>query len=165
MNFVNRIGGKAANFAEMLKVDVDGVPIPVPENSFAIPFHYYDQHMRDAGLDLAIDQMLNDPTFQSDPAYRKQKLEELQDNIKDHPLDPVLIALVTTEINDFSEFSSFRFRSSTNAEDLEIFSGAGLYSSHSAKKGDTKKRLRKQLKRYMQAFGIGELLKKEAILK
>ena len=147
LDFVNRIGGKAANFAEMLKVEVDGAPIPVPENSFAIPFYYYDQHMKDAGLDLELEQMLNDPVFQSDPVFRKQKLEKFQDDIKDHPLDPVLIALVTSEIRDFAEFSSFRFRSSTNAEDLEIFSGAGLYNSHSAKKGDAKKTIERAIKK------------------
>ena len=38
------------------------------------------------------------------------------------------------KINYFDQFESFRFRSSTNAEDLENFNGAGLYDSKAAKK-------------------------------
>ncbi|MCB0840137.1 MAG: T9SS type A sorting domain-containing protein, partial [Bacteroidetes bacterium] len=145
--FVDKIGGKAANFAEMLKVKANGVSIPVPEGYFAIPFYYYDQHIKDAGLDVFIDQMLKDQNFIENPAFRRQKLEELQDKIKDYPLDPVLIALVTSEIDDFRDFDAYRFRSSTNAEDLEIFSGAGLYDSYSAKKGDDKKTIENAIKK------------------
>ena len=133
-SFVDRIGGKAANFAEILKVP--GSPaIPVPELSFAIPFHYYDQHLKHHGLDVYIHNMLQDADFQTFPSIRKQKLEELQDSIRTAPIDAALVALVKAKIEHFAEFSSIRFRSSTNAEDLEAFSGAGLYSSYSAKKG------------------------------
>ncbi len=145
--YLDIIGGKAANFAEILNVSFDGNPIPTPESSFAIPFYYYDQHLKDAGLDIYIEQMLREEDFINNPAIRKARLENLQNRIKDHPLNPDLINLVKNKIKNFEEFSSFRFRSSTNAEDLESFSGAGLYSSYSAKKNDVNKTIEKAIKK------------------
>lgn len=145
--YVDIIGGKATNFAEILNVDIAGEPIPVPENPFAIPFYYYDQHLKESGLDIFIQEMLEDEYFISSPSIRKERLEDLQDRIKDHPLDPVLIELVENKINNFQEFEAFRFRSSTNAEDLESFSGAGLYSSYSAKKDHHSKTIEKAIKK------------------
>lgn len=141
------IGGKAANFAEILKVRVEGQPIPVPENFFAIPFFYYDQHLKQAGLDGFIEQLLADETFNSDPAVRKARLEDLQDRIKAHPIDQDLVDLVRARIRNFADFDAFRFRSSTNAEDLELFSGAGLYNSYSAKKDDPSKTIERAIKK------------------
>jgi len=146
-NYLDVIGGKATNFAEILNVSVDGNIIPTPESSFAIPFYYYEKHLKDAGLDLVIKDMLEDPTFINSPAIRKARLEQLQDQIKDFPLDEGLVDLVRTQINDFQQFSAFRFRSSTNAEDLESFSGAGLYSSYSAKKDHPTKTIDRAIKK------------------
>lgn len=146
-SYVDIIGGKAANFAEILNVSYQGKPIPTPESSFAIPFYYYEQHLKSAGLEVFIEEMLQDADFLQYPAVRKARLEDLQDRIEDHPLNPELTELVRTEIKDFADFPSFRFRSSTNAEDLEDFSGAGLYSSYSAKKNDPKKTIDRRIKK------------------
>ena len=143
-NFVDRIGGKAANFAEILKVNG---PIPVPEGAFAIPFFYYERHIKQAGLDVFIDQMLKEAQFQSDPAYRQAKLAELQERIKDYPLAGDLVNLVKNKINNFADFEAIRFRSSTNAEDLESFSGAGLYNSYSAKKDHKSKTIENAIRK------------------
>ncbi|MEM7367894.1 MAG: PEP/pyruvate-binding domain-containing protein [Bacteroidota bacterium] len=137
-SFVDRIGGKAANFSEILKVDGDPA-IPTPEASFAIPFHYYQAHIEQSGLDVHIAQLLQDTDFLHFPSIRQAKLTEIRDSILHTPIDPALVNLVLKKIDYFQEFSAFRFRSSTNAEDLEGFSGAGLYSSHSAKKGHQSK--------------------------
>lgn len=139
--FLDIIGGKATNFAEMLNVTVAGNPIPTPESSFAIPFYYYEQHLKKHGLDIYIDEMLSDAEFINSPAIRKAKLADLRTKIKNYPLDAALENLVKNQINNFGEFPSYRFRSSTNAEDLASFSGAGLYSSHSAKANDSDKRI------------------------
>jgi len=141
------VGGKASNFAEMLNVSIDGYPIPTPEDAFAIPFYYYDKHLKDSGLDLVINQMLVNEDFINSPAIRKVMLEDLQDQIKAHPLDPALLDLVKNRINDFQDFYSYRFRSSTNAEDLESFSGAGLYSSYSAKRDHPTKTIDRAIKK------------------
>ena len=145
--YLDIIGGKATNFAEILNVAVDGNPIPTPESSFAIPFYFYEKHIKDAGLDIVINEMLADSDFINSPDIRKARLESLQDQIKAFPLDQGLLDLVNDRINNFQEFSAFRFRSSTNAEDLESFSGAGLYSSYSAKKDNPNKTIDRAIKK------------------
>ena len=145
--YLDIIGGKATNFAEILNVSLNGNAIPTPESSFAIPFYYYDKHLKDAGLDVAINEMLAEEDFINSPEVRKARLKDLRRQIKDYPLDPVLIDLVKNKIHHFQDFSSFRFRSSTNAEDLESFSGAGLYSSYSAKKDNPNKTIERAIKK------------------
>ena len=134
---VNLVGGKAANFAELLKIK--NPPIPTPENAFAIPFFYYSQHIKNNQIEPFINQILADENFKTNQEYRQEKLRELQEKILDAPINQELVEMVRSKINDFKSFESFRFRSSTNAEDLEFFSGAGLYDSFSAKKGDETK--------------------------
>ncbi len=131
INSVNIIGGKAANFAELLKVQHP--KIPTPENPFAIPFFYYNQHIQNNKIDEIIHQLLSDETFQTNQDYRKEKLSQLRNLIVESPINPDLADLVRQKINDFANFKAYRFRSSTNAEDLDFFSGAGLYDSFSAK--------------------------------
>ncbi|MEP4534499.1 MAG: PEP/pyruvate-binding domain-containing protein [Cyclobacteriaceae bacterium] len=131
-SFVDRIGGKAANFGELL--NVSSVHIPTPENAFAIPFYYYQQHMESYGLDVWIADLIADASFQLDADYRRSMLTKLQDSIMSSPINQNLVSMVREKIHDFRDFNAFRFRSSTNAEDLEEFSGAGLYDSYSAKK-------------------------------
>ncbi len=142
--YLDRIGGKAANFGELL--NVQAIPIPTPENSFAIPFYYYDQHMKRYGLDRWIAELIEDNDFQGDAAIRASKLNQLKDSISSSPIDPALVAMVLSKIDNFAQFDSFRFRSSTNAEDLEDFSGAGLYDSFSAKKGSSTKTIEAAIK-------------------
>ncbi len=145
--WVDRIGGKAANFAELLKINEEGLSVPVPEQSFAIPFHYYEQHIQNAGLDIYIEQMLTDPLFNSDQGIRRQMLDALRDSIRNAPINPVLVGIVRNWIGDFAQFPAFRFRSSTNAEDLAFFSGAGLYDSYSAKKGHDQKTIENAIRK------------------
>ena len=145
--YLDVVGGKASNFAEILNVTVGGNPIPTPEDAFAIPFYYYDQHLKNSGLDLVMEQMLVNEDFINSPIVRKVMLEDLQDQIKAYPLDPVLVDLVKNKIGDFQDFPAYRFRSSTNAEDLESFSGACLYSSYSAKKNHPTKTIDRAIKK------------------
>jgi len=140
---VNLIGGKAANFAELVGLG----SIPVPENAFAIPFFYYQKHMTDHGLDTIVNNLLNDEEFKTNFEYRKAKLAELRQRIIDAPLNPEFLALVMDRIHRFHDFNAYRFRSSTNAEDLENFSGAGLYDSFSAKKDHQNKTVDRAIKK------------------
>ena len=142
---VNLIGGKAANFAELLKIHHPD--IPTPENSFAIPFYYYQQHIQNNQIDAFIEQLLNDKEFETNQQYRQEKLEELRNKIIQAPIDQNLVKMVRTKIEDFKDFVSYRFRSSTNAEDLEFFSGAGLYDSFSAKKNHETKTIENAIKK------------------
>lgn len=144
-SFVDRIGGKAANFSELL--NVSSTHIPTPENAFAIPFYYYQQHMETYGLDVWVSDLIADASFQLDADYRSSMLAQLQDSIRSLPINHELTNLVRAKINDFNGFDAFRFRSSTNAEDLEGFSGAGLYDSYSAKNGHATKTIESAIKK------------------
>ncbi|MEQ9301425.1 MAG: PEP/pyruvate-binding domain-containing protein [Cyclobacteriaceae bacterium] len=147
ISFTDRVGGKAANFAELLKINSSGKPLPTPEGAFAIPFHYYDQHMERYGLTAFLSEILEQPHFQNDIAYREDMLAQLRDSIINSPIDLALVGLVRSQIEDFRNFSSYRFRSSTNAEDLEDFSGAGLYDSYSGKKDHSTKTIENAIKK------------------
>lgn len=131
VNSVSLIGGKAANFAELKKINVANYGIlPMPEGDFAIPFSYYYNHIKKYGLDVFIDRMLKDPGFRTDAAWRNKQLKILRDSIKSSPLDPDLLHLVVQHLSTSGNYTDFRFRSSTNAEDIEGFNGAGLYESY-----------------------------------
>lgn len=148
ITYINKIGGKAAQFAEILNVEYgEGKTIPVPENAFAIPFYYYHQHMEAYGLNERLFALLKEERFNTEPAYREAQLSELRKSIENSPLSKELVAQVRAKINNFKEFESFRFRSSTNAEDLEEFSGAGLYQSKSGKKEHDTKTIENAIRR------------------
>jgi phosphoenolpyruvate synthase/pyruvate phosphate dikinase len=142
---VKLIGGKAANFAELLKIR--NPSIPTPENAFAIPFFYYSQHIKNNLIEPYINQILAEENFKTNLEYRQEKLKELQEKILVAPISQELVEMVRSKIDDFKTFEAFRFRSSTNAEDLEFFSGAGLYDSFSAKKNDETKTIEMVIKK------------------
>jgi len=148
LNSVSLIGGKAANFAELAKIIISGYgPLPLPEGYFAIPFYYYCRHIKKYGLDVFIDSMLNDTVFQTDVVWRQQQLLRLQDSIKKCPLDTTLIRLVKERVRALSNYQNIRFRSSTNAEDIEGFNGAGLYDSFTGTLNDPDKPIDKAIKK------------------
>ncbi len=142
---VNFIGGKAANFAELMKIK--NPAIPTPENPFAIPFYYYSQHIKNNNIKPFIQELLNDENFKTNQEYRQEKLKELQKKILDAPINQELVEMVISKIDNFKTFGAYRFRSSTNAEDLEFFSGAGLYDSFSAKQGVETKTVENAIKK------------------
>lgn len=107
--------------------------------AFGIPIYWYREHMTTNGLDAMVDEMLADPEFQGSASVRADRLDELQDAIKDAPMNPALLEAVTDKmIHDFGNIR-MRFRSSTNAEDLGGFTGAGLYTSKTGDLNDPDK--------------------------
>lgn len=88
----------------------------------------------DVGLPMPayIDRLLDDPTFTTDGAVRAAALHGLRTAIERAPVAPASgAALVDMARAQFGDHA-FRLRSSTNAEDLRGFSGAGLYDSVTA---------------------------------
>ncbi|KAB2909157.1 MAG: hypothetical protein F9K40_03985 [Kofleriaceae bacterium] len=124
-------GGKAAHFGAL--TFVEGVPMP---KGFAIPIYYYRQFMEANGFDARVTAMIADPAFTNDPAVRDQQLAQLRADIEAAPIDAAFVQLVTTKLNAEYPDTRMRFRSSTNAEDLDGFTGAGLYTSVSGQPGD-----------------------------
>jgi hypothetical protein len=136
---VSTIGGKAANFAELMAVTNALQPIPLPEGAFAIPISYYWNHLKNHKIDVYLKEMLANPEFKTNNAIRILMLNNLQNLIKDASVDTNLVKLINKKVETINGFTNIRFRSSTNAEDIEGFNGAGLYNSYTAIKGDNKK--------------------------
>ena len=122
---VPAFGGKATNMAVLQ--GIPGVPAP---DCMGLPVAHYDRHMRDNGLWELYAELSARPEW-GDPVARAGLLEELQAAILAAPVDPALLALLVDRIDRDFDRIRMRFRSSTNAEDLGNFTGAGLYDSKS----------------------------------
>ena len=120
-----RVGAKAAQLGELAQITP---PVPIPRG-FALPFHAYLDHLHRNGLDAEITSMLADATFQRDPVERERRLAAIRERIAHAPVDPALLTRLHARINAMFPHTRVRFRSSTNAEDLPGFNGAGLYRS------------------------------------
>ena len=119
-------GAKSANVATMRTFGFPDQTIP---DGFAIPFYYYQEFMKYNGFFDAVDDMLNNPEFQSDLTKRIETLDALRDEIRDADMPQWMLDDLENMQNLFPEGTSIRCRSSTNNEDLPGFSGAGLYTS------------------------------------
>ncbi|BCE02534.1 PEP/pyruvate-binding domain-containing protein [Marinicellulosiphila megalodicopiae] len=138
------IGAKAAQFAELYNVDSfntvtscgTDIHFDVPEQAFAIPIYYYQQHFINSGAQDFLNDLFLDAEFLDDAAIRALKLKELQNILLNYPVDSTFLTDVEQIVfNKYGE-SKVRFRSSSNTEDLAEFNGAGLYHSLSAQIGD-----------------------------
>lgn len=76
--------------------------------------------------------LLADPGFTADASLREAALDGLRYHIKHLPMDPGFAAALDARVAELCGNVKVRLRSSTNAEDLPNFSGAGLYDSVSA---------------------------------
>ena len=100
------VGAKAAQLGEAARLE--GVSTP---GGFAVPFSHYAAHFARSGARA-------EPTLASRRAA-----------IRRAPVDRALLRRVAERIAAFDEAQRVILRSSTNAEDLPGFTGAGLYES------------------------------------
>lgn len=117
------VGAKAAQMGRLGRIE--GITTP---GGFAIPFHAYLDHLAAAGLNGKIGAMLGDEGFVRDGAVRALHLQRLREAIRAHPVDTGLLQTLMLKLRGLAG-RRLIFRSSTNAEDLDGFSGAGLYDS------------------------------------
>lgn len=120
-------GGKATNYAVLPKIGGN----LNPPKAFAVPVYFYDQFLVENGFDTRIDEMLADPNFKQDAETRDLMLQSLRDDMRATPLNADFEAAVIAKLDAEYPGVRMRFRSSTNAEDLDGFTGAGLYTSES----------------------------------
>ncbi|MEO7983977.1 MAG: PEP/pyruvate-binding domain-containing protein [Bacteroidota bacterium] len=143
---VSLVGGKAANFSELTKIKVDKKALPIPEGAFAIPFFYYYQHLQRNHIMESLDSLLNDPAV-NDPEKTDARLKQIRLAIKEAPLNKAFLDAVVKRLKaNGNEFVNYRFRSSTNAEDVKGFNGAGLYESKTGSLEDAAKPIEKAIK-------------------
>ncbi len=119
-------GGKSANLGEVLNARLPGIVVP---NGFTIPFYYYDEFIKRNKLDDVIFGLLNDQKFVHDPAYRREKLVQLRQQVEAAEFAPELRKLVLEKVAREYSGKGLFVRSSSNSEDLPNFSGAGLYTT------------------------------------
>jgi hypothetical protein len=119
-------GSKSANLGEMMNVKIPGVIVP---DGFTVPFYWYDKFMKDNGFDQTVDALLDDNNFVHNPRIRRQKLEEFRQKIQNGNFDENLKTEIIQKWKTGLKGQGVFVRSSSNAEDLPNFSGAGLYSS------------------------------------
>lgn len=138
-NDIRYVGGKAANYSILRRA--------IPENSRVAMAFSFD--LWNAFLDQSLDNgrtlreeiamRLADHTFPpASVAALEHELEQIRALIRDDDathFSPVLQEAVIEALTDpaygFDPNQKIRFRSSTNVEDSEHFSGAGLYDSYS----------------------------------
>ena len=122
-------GVKAANLGELFRV------LP-PENrgsGFGIPFSVHRDFVQ-GDLAARVGVFLADPRTKGDASFRRGALRELQKAMEVAPLPAGLMerlrAAAQAAFGDGFASMPIRFRSSSNAEDGEFTSGAGLYDSY-----------------------------------
>ncbi|HOZ88295.1 MAG TPA: PEP/pyruvate-binding domain-containing protein, partial [Bacteroidia bacterium] len=140
------IGTKAKGLSDLkiISEENDGL-FHVPEGAFVIPFYFYKQHVQQAAIEpllLALKHCDLGQTGRIDSL-----LSQIREAIKNTPLSAELLRQVNAQISNNNNGAGYRFRSSSNAEDLLNFSGAGLYDSKTGQVGHKKKTVEKAIKK------------------
>jgi hypothetical protein len=129
---IDRVGGKAAHFGVLSAGSPDFVPTP----AFAITFDAWDTFMDQPAPDGAagtlrdeIARRLEPFAWPADLRALGSALEGVVDLIRDAEVPADMQDAVGDALEGFDPMRRIRFRSSTNVEDSETFTGAGLYDS------------------------------------
>jgi len=136
---IRYVGGKAAHYSLLRRAIPDHCP-KAAAFTFDLWSEFLDQRLADGvSLREAIERLLSGYTFPpADMAALEHDLSVIQSMFTDEdvtkfsvPLRDAVIATLTDEQYGFDLNRKIRFRSSTNVEDSEHFTGAGLYDSYS----------------------------------
>jgi hypothetical protein len=142
----SRFGGKTSHLARLQALLTEPEYTQYRLDGFVVPAAYYLDFLEsnripssdDPGRSLtyaeSIDALLSEPRFQTDSAYRFEKLEALRDHMRgEGQVDDDLVRRIAARIGEVFGASDerVRFRSSSNVEDALEFNGAGLYDSTS----------------------------------
>ncbi|HKP87496.1 MAG TPA: PEP/pyruvate-binding domain-containing protein [Blastocatellia bacterium] len=121
-----RFGAKSANLGELINSKSPGINVPP---GFSIPFRFYQEFIRRNLLEERIAATVEEDRFVHDPVYRKARLAEVRRWIQEGRHDERFKRLVIDKVRREYQNKGLFARSSTNAEDLPAFSGAGLYTT------------------------------------
>lgn len=119
------VGAKAAQLGEVCSLE----PRVRTPGGFAVPFHHYLRHLTSAAVDAELARIVADPALETDGAALDAALASVRERIRTTPVDPRLLSAVRRRMGATGRGRRFIVRSSTNAEDLPGFTGAGLYRS------------------------------------
>lgn len=129
-------GAKTANLAELRTIQPTSTP-----DGFGIPFHFYDEFMKENNFYQEARTMIAGEGFKTDPEIRRAALSAFRKRIrKSGRFSDEHWQAIGQLQNDFrtafGEAANPRLRSSANAEDTVDFSGAGLYNSYTHRPGE-----------------------------
>jgi len=120
---VDVAGAKAANMGVLCTLASEGITVPP---GFVVPFAHYAAHLRSSGVARRVRAFLESDARGADPTA---PLAGFQRGIAEAPVDAALLGRVRDRVRALAPGGRVILRSSTNAEDLPGFNGAGLYSS------------------------------------
>jgi phosphoenolpyruvate synthase/pyruvate phosphate dikinase len=144
---VNFAGGKASNMGELNIIkSKSNSPINLPNKPFAIPIYFYVRHIKNNTIDFLIDKFLGDSIIQSNDSLININLKKIRKAITKSKIDSSFLSKLTLYLKQNYSTSNFRFRSSTNAEDIDGFNGAGLYDSKTGILNDSIKSIEHAIK-------------------
>lgn len=124
---VMTVGTKTANLGSLFRHKNARWDVP---DAFSVPFGHYVDFMAATGLDKRVAAMLKDPAFKKDRKVRRKALDDMRATIRSTPHTEAFRKAVLAKLQEpaFAGRGVF-VRSSTNAEDLDGFNGAGLYDT------------------------------------
>lgn len=121
---VASIGGKAAYLGELCRIK----PSIETPSGFVIPLTHYAQHAEKLNLFSLLEARKELGSIEVDEDSLADKLKAMRTAILEQELPKDLVARVKRYVTKQGA-KKFIFRSSSNVEDVQGFSGAGLYSS------------------------------------
>ena len=137
------IGSKAYNFSKLVDYAQE-MDFKTPESAFAIPFYFYEQHMQTSGAAEWLELLATSANL--DKEEKQKILATIRNKILTHPISADFLLTVEHKIKKLGNYYRLRFRSSTNAEDMGNFSGAGLYNSKTGELGHPTKTISRAIK-------------------
>lgn len=139
------VGNKAANFGELASWS-ESIGFKTPENAFAIPFYFYNNHIISAKVKPMIASLSEKENLNRTREEVEYDLKLIRHLIENTEIDKELLSDVVKMIKRNPKYTRMRFRSSTNAEDAISFSGAGLYTSKTGDINDSEKPIDEAIK-------------------
>ncbi len=119
-------GAKSSNLGELVSARIGGVAVP---DGWTVPVFYYDQFLRENRVYPFIRTMLADERFRRDAMYRRDRLALIRSLMQRGAINPELRRLALARFHANGGSGGVFVRSSSNAEDLPNFNGAGLYDT------------------------------------
>ena len=128
---IKYFGGKAANYGLLRRV-ISSNSLP----AIAISFDLWDDFMSQTGGSRTLRQEISSRlarfTYPPDVGALQSELAGIREMIRNlTQFTPAQQRAITNALSVFDRHRNIRFRSSTNVEDAESFTGAGLYDSYS----------------------------------
>lgn len=125
----NSYGTKASNLGELYNIlNSDNL-----SNGFAIPFYFYDEFMKFNDFYKDIEILNQEYISNEKSSFKYNLLKDFRKKIRNALIPSWMEEEFSKILEYYPKETYLRCRSSTNNEDLEDFSGAGLYDSYSYK--------------------------------